>query len=222
MKRFLILLALLSLAGTAGAQTTRYVTDRLEVDMRSGQSTQHRIVSMLPSGTPVEVLEEDAASGWSRVRTSQGAEGWILTRFLDRQASARDRLARAERELATQRETVAELRQSLNTLSGEKSALERQVAQLTNTGRDQEQELARIRRTSASALALDEENRTLKEQLGRLERDHQMLQQQYEVLRDSNARDWVIVGAGIVLLGMVIGLIIPRIRWRRKSSWDRF
>src|SRR5690606_34552384 len=107
-----------------------------------GQSTQHRIVSMLPSGTPVEVLEEDADSGWSRVRTSQGAEGWILTRFLDRQASARDRLARAERELATQRETVAELRQSLNTLSGEKSALERQVAQLTNTGRDQEQELA--------------------------------------------------------------------------------
>jgi SH3 domain protein len=28
------------------------------------------------------------------------------------------------------------------------------------------------------------------------------------------------VGAGVIILGMIIGLIIPRIRWRKKSSWD--
>jgi hypothetical protein len=25
-----------------------------------------------------------------------------------------------------------------------------------------------------------------------------------------------------VLLGIIVGLIIPRIRWRKKSSWDTF
>ena len=39
-------------------------------------------------------------------------------------------------------------------------------------------------------------------------------------LKDRTARDWFMVGAGVVILGMIIGLIIPRIRWRKKSSWD--
>jgi SH3 domain protein len=30
------------------------------------------------------------------------------------------------------------------------------------------------------------------------------------------------VGAGVVLIGILAGLIIPRIRWRKKSSWDTF
>ncbi len=55
-----------------------------------------------------------------------------------------------------------------------------------------------------------------------LERQLQTLQQENEGLRDRTARDWFMVGAGVVLLGIIVGLIIPRIRWRKKSSWDTF
>ena len=220
--RLLSLILLVCLTGLAHAQTTRYVTDQLEVDMRSGESTQHRIVSMLRSGTAVEVLEENRESGWSRVRTAQGAEGWVLTRFLENTPSARERLARAEQEIARHNTTIRQLREEQRTASGSNTELSRRVEELTKSNQEQEQELNRIRRTSASALALDDENRTLKEQLSRLERDHQMLQQQNEALRDRTARDWFVVGAGVILLGMVIGLIIPKIRWKRKSAWNRF
>lgn len=220
--RLPLIALLLACTGLAHAQPTRYVTDQLEVDLRSGQSNQHRIISMLRSGTAVQVLEDDRDSGWSRVRTGQGAEGWILTRFLDNQASARERLARAEQELARQEAALNELREKQRDTSAGNTSLSRQVEELTRSNQAQEQELTRIRRASANALAMEEENRTLKERLSRLERDYQMLEQQAEALRDSSDRDWFMVGAGVLLLGGLIGLIIPKIRWKRKSAWNRF
>lgn len=219
--RLLAVILLTAIAGLAHGQATRYVTDQLEIDLRSGQSNQHRILAMLRSGTPLRVLEE-SRDGWSRVRTEQGQEGWILTRFLDTTPSARDRLARTEQELARHTATTQQLREEQRTTSSSNTDLSQRVEALTKANQEQEQELNRIRRTSASALALDDENRTLKEQLGRLERDYQMLEQQNEVLRDSSDRDWFIVGAAVILLGVVIGLIIPKIRWKRKSAWNRF
>ena len=64
-----VLLALL--AGAASAET-RYITDQLEVTMRSGQSTRNAIVRMLRSGAAVEVLETDAEAGYTKVRVSGG------------------------------------------------------------------------------------------------------------------------------------------------------
>jgi SH3 domain protein len=84
------------------------------------------------------------------------------------------------------------------------------------------QELAEIKRTASSALAIDSENKDLKSRLVALERNLQTLQQENENLKDRTARDWFMVGAGVVLLGIIAGLIIPRIRWRKKSSWDTF
>lgn len=218
----LTVILLIFIAGPALAQTTRYVTDQLDIDMRSGDSNQHRIVAMLRSGTAVTVLEDNPTSGWSRVRTAQGQEGWILTRFLDNTPSARDRLARAEQEVARHNATISELREAQRTATGSNSELSKRVDDLTRANQAQEQELNRIRRTSASALALDDENRALKERLTRLERDHQMLEQQAESLKDRWARDWFFAGAGVLLAGMLIGLIVPKIRWKRKSAWNRF
>ena len=84
------------------------------------------------------------------------------------------------------------------------------------------QELEEIRRTASSALAIDAENKELKSRIVAYERQAQTLQQENEGLKDRTARDWFMVGAGVVILGMIIGLIIPRIRWRKKSSWDTF
>jgi len=60
----------------------------------------------------------------------------------------------------------------------------------------------------------------LKNKIVGYERQSQSLLQENQSLKDRTARDWFMVGAGVILLGMIIGLIIPRIRWRKKSSWD--
>jgi SH3 domain protein len=221
-KQIVIIFSLfLVLSGNASAET-RYVSDRLEITLRSGTSTSHGIVRMLRSGTQVEVLEEDKASGYTHVRTSNGKEGWVLSRFLMKGQAARDRLAAVEKELAEleleNRKTVT----AMQALREEKNAIEAERSKLDGENRKVSLELAEIKRTASSALTMDSENKELKSRVVTLERNLQTMQQENENLKDRTARDWFMVGAGVLLLGIIAGLIIPRIRWRKKSSWDTF
>lgn len=222
MKQILILFSLfLALSGNALAET-RYVSDRLEITMRSGTSTSHGIIRMLRSGTPVEVLEEDAASGYSQVRSPGGKEGWVLSRFLMKGQAARNRLAAAEKELAELELENRKMITAMQALKEEKKIIETERSTLDGENRKVSLELAEIKRTASSALTMDSENKELKSRVVTLERNLQTMQQENEILKDRTARDWFMVGAGVVLLGIIVGLIIPRIRWRKKSSWDTF
>jgi SH3 domain protein len=220
-KSITLLLALLPalFAATAVAET-RYVSDRLEIQMRTGKGTQFRILRMLPSGTPLEVLETDKENGYTRVRTPGGVEGWVLDRFLMKGRAARDRLADAEKKLAQLELENRKLNTALGELRNAKGSADKELSEFEKENRKLSQELEEIRRTASSALAIDTENKDLKSRIVAYERQAQSLKQENEGLKDRTARDWFMVGAGVVILGMVIGLIIPRIRWRKKSSWD--
>jgi SH3 domain protein len=209
------------LAGNAVAET-RYVSDTLEITMRSGKGTNFGITRMLRSGTPVEVLEVDEKSGYTQVRTKSGKEGWVLTRFLMNGRAARERLEKAEKNLAELELENRKLTTAMTALTEEKSGLEKNLEELEGESRGVNQELSEIKRTASSALAIDSENKELKGRMVSLERQLQTVQQENEALKDRTARDWFMVGAAVVLLGIIVGLIIPKIRFRKKSSWDTF
>ena len=222
MKHTYILVSLLFLlAGNAVAET-RYVSDVLEITMRSGKGTSYGITRMLRSGTAVQVLEVDKKAGYSKVRTSSGKEGWVLSRFLMNGKAARERLAAAEKSLAELELENRKLTTAMSALTDEKKSLQNNLGDLEGESRSISQELAEIKRTASSALAIDSENKDLKSRLVSLERELQTVQQENQSLKDRTARDWFMVGAAVVLLGIIIGLIIPKIRFRKKSSWDTF
>ena len=52
-----------------------------------------------------------------------------------------------------------------------------------------------------------------------LEKELQLIQQENQSLKDRSQREWFIAGAGVLLGGMLLGLIIPKLRWRKKSGW---
>jgi len=212
---------LLILSGNAMAET-RYVSDTLEITMRSGKGTSFGITRMLRSGTPVKVLATDKKTGYTQVRTNSGKEGWVLSRFLMKGQAARDRLATAEKNLAELELENRKLTTAMASLNEEKGTLESSLSTLEGESRGVSQELAEIRRTASSALTIDSENKDLKGRMVSLERQLQTVQQENETLKDRTARDWFMVGAAVVLLGIIVGLIIPKIRFRKKSSWDTF
>lgn len=218
---FILVSCFLVLAGNAVAET-RYVSDTLEITMRSGKGTNFGITRMLRSGTPVEVLEVDKKSGYTQVRTKSGKEGWVLSRFLMNGRAARERLATAEKNLAELELENRRLTTAMATVTEEKSGLEKNLKELEGQSRGVNQELSEIKRTASSALAIDSENKELKGRMVSLERQLQTVQQENEALKDRTARDWFMVGAAVVLLGIIVGLIIPKIRFRKKSSWDTF
>ena len=61
-------------------QNARFVRGR-RVNLRSGPSTQKRILQTLVEGTPV--FAEDDREAWSLVRTLNGQVGWIHTSLLE-------------------------------------------------------------------------------------------------------------------------------------------
>ncbi len=208
------------LSSVVFADNTRYITDQLEITLRSGESTKHQILKMLRSGTAVEVLETNSETGYSRIRTPNGSEGWVITRYLDKISSARARLSNAEKKLASLKASNRQFNSDVSSLSKEKGGLNTQIKKLTKENKTLSQNLTSIKKTSASALAIDNENKTLKRKLRKLEADYQLTQEENTVLRDRTAKDWFMVGAGVILLGIGIGLLIPKIRWRKKSNWS--
>jgi len=214
------LLSVLLLSITLNAQAeTRYVSDELEIDMRSGTSNQHRILRMLPSGSALEVLEDDKASGYSRVQTSSGAEGWILSRYLQTSAPASKRLAETEKKLAElelqSRQRMAKLSESDKEFIG----VTEELTRLKDENLKLTKQVADIQRTASSALAIDAENQELKNTLMQLERGQETLRQENAALHDRTTRDWFMIGAGVMVAGILLGLILPRIRMRKRSSW---
>ncbi|MGD2082257.1 MAG: TIGR04211 family SH3 domain-containing protein [Chromatiales bacterium] len=212
---------LLLAALCSGAQAdTRYVTDQLKVTMRRGESTEHRIMQMLPSGSPVEVLSSNPDTGYSRVRAGDGEVGYVLTRQLMDQPSARDRLAKAEQRLAELQDEPGRLSAKLATLQEEHAELTEAYGQLQQVKNDLQQELEALRRTSANAVRIAEERNDLRKTMVTLTREVEELKQQNRDLRNDRAQRWFLIGAGVVLVGIVLGLLLPHLRFqRRKSSW---
>ncbi len=221
MKRFILTLALACSAAGAAGETVRYVQDFIKVPLRTGQSLENKILRMLPSGTRVELLET-GEKGYSRVRTQYGVEGWMLSRYLMEEPSARDRLERVEKDLTQQLEVNARLNRQIGTLKAHEAEIERSNQELEENNRELSEELASIRRTASRALAIEEENGRLREDLSRRKEELDDLLTQNSTLRRRTRRDWFVAGAGVALGGLLLGLVIPRIPWRRKKRWDQF
>ncbi len=219
MKYLISISAVIFLSINIAHAKTRYVTDIFQVTLRSGKSTQNEIVRMLPSGTALEVMESDKKTGYTRVRTPSGKEGWVLTRYLMDLPSARARLSRAETKLAQAEQQLSKIKQESNVLGKQQNTLESERKKLSDQNRKLSRELARIKQISANAIQMSSENQRLKKQMAENDREIQFLQQENASLQDRSSRDWFIVGALVVVASMIFGILLTRIRWKKKSSW---
>ncbi|CAK0755195.1 SH3 domain protein [Gammaproteobacteria bacterium] len=212
----LLLAALPFIAVTAGP--VRYVTDNLSIPMRTGTTLQHKILKMLPSGVAVEVLE--ANNDNTRVK-AQGAEGWVLTRFLENIPPARIRLDQAEQKVATLELENTRLKTEIKGVGEHRSQTESNYQKLQEDNQHLRANLNTLRQTAANVIDIAKQNDELKKRLIELERIRQALQQQNAVLQDRTARDWFMIGAAVAIAAMVVSLLTPKmIRWRRRSQWD--
>lgn len=214
-------LLLLALGGAANAETV-WVTDQFEITMRSGPSTSNAIERMLRSGTSLEVLERNEELGYARVRTSAGTEGWVLTRYLMGEASAREQLAALTRRLTSADAEGSTLTSQLTAIKGEYDTATGQIAALERDKKQLEDELAEIKRTAANVLSINNQNKALREQLATAETSVGALEQQVRELTSESNRYWVMTGALILVVGIILGIWLPRIRWQRRSRYDRF
>lgn len=217
----LMLLMSFLMSAAVSAQTTRYVSDELEIALRTGMGLEYRIREMITSGTRLQVLENDD-SGYSKVITEGGLEGYVLTRYLSNSPSASERLAAAEQRVVTLELELAAHKDEIEQLNLQYTDSDGQNASLKETAQRLSKELDDLRRTASSAMALENENRQLKEKLQQIDHEIQALSIENNTLKDKSAKNWFLVGAAVLFGGILLGLIMPSLRMRKKNSWSSF
>lgn len=209
----------LGLALTAHAET-RYVTDQLKITLRSGEGSNYRILRMLPSGTPVQVLGSNPESGYSHVRAGS-AEGYVLTRQLLDEPAARDQLATLQEKVAQLTAAPSKLQQQLSEATAQNKALSAANEQLKSDNHKLEQDYASLQRTASSAVQIADERNALRKQVAELTRQNADLKLRTNELENTNLQRWFLIGAGVVVGGILLGLILPNLKLRRRrGSWD--
>ncbi len=219
--RAIFLLLGLLLPALATAQSA-WVSDEFEITLRTGPSTSNAIELMLSSGSELTVLERDDAAGYTRVRTGGGTEGWVLTRYLMDEPSAREQLENLSAQLTSANTRGSSLNSQLEGIRGEYDTATRRIATLENQNSTLERELADIRRTAADVLSINDDNASLRDQLAAAEIRIGSLEQENRALEGQAARFWFITGAAVLVVGILLGIWLPRIRWQRRSRYDRF
>jgi SH3 domain protein len=217
-----VTIVLLMLCANLNAAQRGYVSDKLEVQVRTGPSLQHRIVKMLPSGTPLDVLQADGASGYSLVEMESGDQGWILTRYLTAQPAARNQLDETARKLTELGEENKALKAELASLRSDKASVEKTGQDLSAETQRLNSELIAIRQASANVLQIQTERDQLQEKVIGLERDLEKVRREKQAQNADIKQHWFMIGAGVLLGGIVLGLTLPRLGWRKRSSWSSF
>ena len=189
-----------------------YIRDTLYVPLRGGESSEHRIIHRgIKSGTPLERLETNEQTGYTRVRTGKGLEGWLLTQYLVDEPIASTQLHIVKSEL-----------QSLETKHQQTLLSLKEVKEARKVLSDQNEllaeDLATITILSANVVVIDEQNKRLSEERDVLLQKIKNLNELTNALSDDRAQQWFLRGAGVILIGLLFGFWLSRRIYHKRYS----
>ena len=212
---------LIVISGSALAETV-YVADDQNLSLRNAASINAKVLKSLPTGTPLTLTDKPNKAEFIHVRLIDGTEGYIKAKYTKKQPPALDPKDTAGKTIAQLQTDNAALRTELNTLKESLtpgSSLEKSLA----TERDQlTRELNELKKTAASSFQLKNERDELQERVVNVERDLQQFKLENQALKDTASQDWFLYGGVLSLVGVLLGFILPKLSWRRKSSWDSY
>ena len=209
--RFIIFIGVCMILFCSTVQAeTMYVTDDIKITLRTGQGIDHKILAMIKPGQEVEVLQPD--DEWTQVQLPSGIKGWVLTRFL-----TYNKPCRLELEV---------LKKKYETLSAQSAFLlkENRVCKKLRTELSGSKEMLTaisesydtLKKESADFLELKSKHELTSSQLADQTKKVENLEEELSKLLSHRNIIWFLSGAGVLVLGILIGFSAKR--QRRKPS----
>jgi SH3 domain protein len=205
----------------AAVGDVNYISDVVNVPLRSGPSTAHRILhSGLPSGTHLTVLATDDEAGYTKVRTDGGTEGWVTSQYLIGEPIARVKLTAAEKRLQSLKAEIDKEREARASIQAEYKEAEANNHKLNSQVQDLAKELAELKRISADPIKEHARNVELTQQNTRLVSEMGELSSTVRRLENNVQREWLLYGGALVLIGLLLGVAIKA--RPRQTSYSRY
>ena len=211
-KQIVFLGIILACFSANGLAESMYVTDTLKLTLRSGPSTEHKILAVVESGQQVEMLEP--GDDWSLVRIGDDKEGYVLTRYLMAEPTHSVRLA----QLRTKHKA---LMQQAATLLEENTRLRDESKKLKSSSDGSEKALKKLRSDydklkagSADYIELKEKYKTVSGQLAEQTKRADALDEDLRAIEINQYIKWFLAGSGVLLVGFIVGFSARRQRRR--------
>jgi SH3 domain protein len=212
LKQIVFLGIVLMCFSATGFAETMYVTDSLKLTLRSGASTEHKILSVIESGQQVEMLEP--GEDWSLVRNANGKEGYVLTRYLMPEPTHNIRLEKLQAKHKA-------LMQQAATLLGENTAFRNEGKQLKSELDKNEKALKKLgtdydklKAGSADYIELKGKYETVSGQLAEQSKRADALDEELRAIEMNQYIKWFLAGSGVLLVGFIVGFSARRQRRR--------
>lgn len=203
---FFVLAMVLSLASMAETGTG-YVAPGQAVDLRSGLAKKDKTVRTLEPGTTVKILQTNVKLGYTKVKLPSGETGWIVTRQLTQVLPPPPQ--------PDPQQAVSATTQPALPVAKTPEQLQAEVGHLQT-------ELIAIRQASANALRIQAERDQLQSNVISLRKEVDTLLREKNALNDDQKQSWFLIGAGVLLGGMLLGAFLPRLSFRRRNDWSSF
>ena len=199
-RSFLILPALIMAWPALADNLTRFVVKDHPVALRSGFSDQDHTLATLKPGEAVKVLKDNKKEHQQRIQRESGEMGWVESQDLQD----------ATPEAATPAQVGTEDNQAKSP-----EQLQQELGRLQS-------ELVQVRAASADILRIQAERDQLQSTVISLKRELETLSQEKNMLDEDQQQTWFLIGGVVLLGGILIGILLPRISIRRRNQWGSF
>lgn len=219
----LMLLVVLGLTVTLNSVAeTVYIRDAIYVPLRGGQSNQHRILHQgIRSGTILDRVEKNDETGFSRVITPAGLDGWIQNQYLVTEPIARDQLQALKIRFGTLQADYEVLLENMDTKTNAASTAAQALDQLDVERQELAAELDRITTLAADVIQINQLNESLQIEVDELNQQIDDLAVMNAGLQDTANQSWYMIGAGTILFGILLGFWVSRqLYTRRDTGWS--
>jgi SH3 domain protein len=200
-------------AGISHAESM-YVTDVIKLTLRSGPSTEYKILAVVESGQRLEILEP--GEDWSLVRLADEKEGYVLTRYLTPEPTHNvllEQLQEKQKALTQQATTLLEENAQLKE---ENKELKSNLGSTEQTFQKLDKDYKELKAGSAEFLTLKSKYKQASEQLAEQTKRAEKLDEELGRVEMNQYIKWFLAGSGVLLVGFIIGYSARK--QRRRTS----
>ena len=195
-----------------GFAETRYVTDLLKLPLRTGPSTEYKILDLVKSGQQLEVVEP--GKDWSQVRLPNGKEGYVLNRYLVGQPTSAVQLAKLQSQYTSLRQQATTLIEENNRFKEENKTFKSSLSSNETALKKLETDYKELKAGAAEFLSLKKKYREVSTQLAEQTERANTLDKELSGLEMNQYIKWFLAGSGVLLVGFIIGFSAKRGRRR--------
>ncbi len=207
-----ICLFLLSTAVLAEAK--HYINDSMKITMRTGPATDRKIIALLSVGQEVEVLK--AENEWTLVRLLNGKEGWVISRFITDQTPESIQLEALKKNHSALQTKAASLMEENKALKDENNTLGINLKTSETKQKSLSKSYETLKTESKQFLDLQAKYKESTSKLAAQTQKAEKFEDELTKLLWNKNIKWFLSGAGVLILGFIIGFSTKR--QRRHSS----